>query len=196
MQLLHTVLLAGIIALSTAAHGQQSINIRGTLTAVDGKMLSVKTRDGKDLQVELPDGVNVSITMPFSMADIKAGMALAVTTVKRADGATVAIDVRPIPPTASLYLAPYDLQPNSSMTNASVEAMVQAAEGRELLLNYKTGTANVLVLPDTPMSRSAPGNRADLVPGEAINIAARPDKDGTLLATRVQVGKNGLKPTW
>ena len=196
MQIFRTALLAGFIAISSAAHAQQNINIRGTLTAVNGKDLSIKARDGRELQIELPDGVNVSITKTFSMADVKPGMVLGVTTVKRVDGAVVAIDVRPIPATANQGLTPYDLQPDSTMTNASVEATVQAAGGQELTLNYKTGTVKVLVLPNTPMSQAAPGNRTDLVPGQAINVAARPDKEGKLLAVRVQVGKDGLKPTW
>lgn len=186
----------GIFSLASAvALAQQNTNIRGTVTAFDGKVISVKTRAGADVQVDLPDTVNVAATKAITLADIKPGTVLGVTTVKRADGATVAIDIRPIPPTANQGLSPYDLQAGSTMTNAALEGTLESSGGQELTLNYKTGTVKVLVPPGTPMSQSVPGNRADIKPGEAIFVAARPGEGGRLTAVRVQVSKDGAKPT-
>jgi hypothetical protein len=174
----------------------QNVNVRGTVTAFDGKMISVKAREGRDVQVELPDTVAVSITRPLSLSELKPGQVIAVTTIKRAsDGATVAIDVRPIPATAKQGLSPYDLRPESTMTNATPEGAVQSTGGQELTLNYSTGTVKVLVPEGTPMSRAAPGERSDIKPGERIFIAARPAADGRLMAVRVQVSKDGVNPT-
>lgn len=174
----------------------QNVNVRGTVTAFDGKMISVKARDGRDVQVELPDTVAVSITRTLSLSELKPGQVIAVTTIKRAsDGATVAIDVRPIPATAKQGLSPYDLRPESTMTNATLEGAVQSTGGQELTLNYSTGTVKVLVPEGTPMSRAAPGERSDIKPGERIFIAARPAADGRLAAVRVQVSKDGVNPT-
>ena len=55
-------LILGIFGLFSAAAVAQNVNVRGTVTAFDGKIISVKARDGRDLQVELPDNVPVSIT--------------------------------------------------------------------------------------------------------------------------------------
>ena len=189
--------LAGaLMVITPLAWAQQTANIRGTLSAFDGKVLSVKTREGQDVQVELPADVNVSATRAFSLADVKPGMVLGVTTIKRADGATVAIDVRPIPPTARQGLSAFDLQPQSTMTNAALEGTVaQVPGGNELTLNYQSGTVKVLVPPGTPMSQSAPGSRADLKPGEGIFVVVKPGDNGTLVATRVQIGKDGVRPT-
>jgi hypothetical protein len=184
--------LAGSIA---AFAQQQTINVRGTITAFDGKALFVKTKTGSDVAIELPENVNVSITKPFGLNDIKPGMMLGVTTVKRADGTIVAIDVRPIPPTAQPGLTPYDLVPGSTMTNATLEAVVAASAGQELTLNYKTGTVKALVAPDASMSQAAPGSRADLKPGETIFAVARKGEGDRLTAVRVQVSKDGVKPT-
>jgi hypothetical protein len=52
----------------------------------------------------------------------------------------------------------------------------------------------VLVPPGTPMSRSAAGERSDLKAGETVFAATRDDA-GKLTALRVQVSKNGVKPT-
>ena len=187
----------GAVAFSTAlaAQAQQSVNIRGTVTAFDGKLISVNSRDGGPVQVELPENVNVSATARFTLADVKPGMTLGVTTVKRADGQLIAIDVRPIPPTAPLGLSPFDLQPGSTMTNALMEGAAVSAGGNELTLNYKTGSVKVLVPDGTPMSRAVPGDRADIKPGETIFVFARVAEGNKLVAARVQVSKNGLKPT-
>jgi hypothetical protein len=198
MRSIRVVSIAGCVALigSVAAFAQQqNVNIRGTVSAFDGKMLSVKTKAGGDVSVELPEAVNVATTKAFGMNDIKQGMVLGVTTVKRADGAVVAIDVRPIPPAATQGLSAYDLVPESTMTNASVEGVVAAAGGQELTLNYKTGSVKALVTSVTTMSQSAPGSRADLKPGETVYVLARKGEGGALTAVRVQVGKDGINPT-
>ena len=183
-----------IVLACSAAFGQ-NVNVRGTITAFDGKTLSVKTRDGRDAQVDVPEKAGVAATQRFGIEDLKPGMTLAVTTVKKPDGQLVAIDVRPIPPSAPLGLSPYDLQPGSTMTNAILEGSVQSSAGREITLNYKNGTVKVLVPEGTPMSRSVPAQRSDLQPGQAVYVAARPGEDGKLTALRVQVGKNGVNPT-
>ncbi|MEO8546601.1 MAG: hypothetical protein ABI434_23650, partial [Burkholderiaceae bacterium] len=123
------------------------------------------------------------------------GMTLAVVTVKRADGATVAIDVRPIPAAARLGLSPFDLAPNSTMTNALLEGNAVSSSGNELVLNYKTGSITVLVPAGTPMSQAVPGSRSDLKAGETVFISARIGDDNTLTAARIQVSTNGVKPT-
>ena len=177
-----------------AAWSQQASNIRGTVTAFDGKTIAVATREGQTVEVALPENVNVSGTKAFTLADAKPGTVLGVTTVKR-DGQLVAIDVRPIPPTARLGLSAFDLQPESTMTNAALEGQVVSTNGTELMLNHGDGNVKVLVPPGTPMSQAAPGTRADIKPGETIFIAARRDAEGKLTAARVQVSTNGVKPT-
>lgn len=178
-----------------AAWGQQATNIRGTVTAFDGKTIAVATRQGTAVDVALPETVAVSGTKSITLADLKPGTVLGVTTLKRADGQVVAIDVRPIPPTARLGLSPFDLQPESTMTNAALEGQVLSTNGTELMLNHGDGVIKVLVPPGTPMSQSTPGTRADIKPGETIFIAARRDADGKWTAARVQVSTNGVKPT-
>jgi hypothetical protein len=184
-----------VLASGGGALAQQSTNIRGTITGFDGRILSVDARGGGVVAVEVPEAINVAITKPFSLADVKPGMVLGVTTVNRADGKVVAIDVRPIPATANQGLSPHDLAPQSTMTNAAVEATAAATEGNELTLNYKSGTVTVLVLPGTAMSQAAPGSRSDLKVGETVFVAARRTDAGGLTAARVQVSKDGVKPT-
>ena len=143
----------------------------------------------------MADMTPISTTKSFSMTDVKPGMVLGVTTVKRADGVVVAIDVRPIPPAAPQGLSPWDLAPDAVMTNAVVEGTVASAGGQQLTLNYKTGTVTALIGPETAMSQAAPGAREDLKVGETVFVFARKGADDKIVAARVQVGKDGVKPT-
>ena len=186
---------AMLCCLVSAASAQTSTNIRGTVSAFDGRTIVVATREGKTVEVVLPEAMNVSGTKAITVAELKPGMPLGVTTIRRADGQVVAIDIRPIPATARMGLSPFDLQPESTMTNATLEGQVVSAGGAELVLNYSAGTIRVLVPPNTPMSQAVPGSRSDIKPGETIFIAARPDAEGKLTALRVQVSTNGVKPT-
>lgn len=191
-----TVWAAGAMALlfSTAAFAQQNTNVRGTLQAFEGGILSIKANNGDEVKVELPENVGIATTKPFALTDARPGMMLGVTTIQR-NGELIAIDVRPIPPAAKPGLSAYDLQPQSTMTNATLEGSVAGAGSQEITLNHGGGTVKVRVLPETPMSQAVPGTRADLKPGETIYVAARRDDAGKLIAVRVQVSKDGVKPT-
>jgi len=173
----------------------QNINWRGIIASYDGKVLGVALRDGQKVLVDLPEGLLISTTERFSMADVKPGMVLGVTTINRADGAKVAIDIRPISAAAPQGLSAYDLQPQSTMTNAVLEAAVTSLDTHELVLNYKTGSVKVLVPTGTPMSRAAPGVRSDLILGASVYVASRLNETNGYTAVRVQVGKNGVNPT-
>lgn len=188
-------LIVGVAVVSSVSAQEQRVNVRGVVAAVDGKTLTVKTKSAGDVIIELPETVVVSTTRAFALTDIKPGMILGVTTVKRADGSTVAIDVRPIPPQAPLGLSPWDLAPESTMTNAVVEGTVASTSGQMLTLNYKTGTVSALVVPETAMSQAVPGSRDDLKVGETVFVFARTGEGNKVVAARVQVSKDGIKPT-
>ena len=193
--LIRSISLALLCSGAAVAWAQQAVNVRGTVTAFDGSTIAVATRDGKAVDVMLPESVSVSGTKAFTLADLAPGSVLGVTTVKRADGQVVAIDVRPIPSTARRGLSPFDLQPESTMTNGALEGQVQSTTGTELMLNVGDASVKVLVPPGTPMSQAVPGQRSAIKPGETIFIAARRDDAGKLTAVRVQVSTNGVKPT-
>jgi len=195
MKTIRTLFCALLLSPLAAPSWAQNINWRGTIASFDGKTLGVSLRDGSVVVVDVPESLPISATERFTLADVKPGMVLGVTTVQRADGATVAIDVRPIPTTAPQGLSAYDLQPQSTMTNAVLEAAVASANAHELVLNYKTGSVKVLVPDGTPMSRAVLGARSDLVLGEAVYVASRRNESQGFTAVRVQVGKNGIKPT-
>ncbi len=188
--------LVTLAASMAAVFAQETrVNVRGTIAAFDGKVLTVRSKAGKDIIVDVPEAATFATTKAFTLADVKPGMTLGVTTIKRADGAVVAIDVRPIPATAPVGLSSWDLAPDATMTNAVVEGTVASAAGQELMLDYKSGTVKALVVPETAMSQAVPGTRYDVKVGETVFVFARKTADEKLVAARVQVGKDGIKPT-
>jgi hypothetical protein len=89
---------------------------------------------------------------------------------------------------------PWDLQPESTMTNATIESEVTGADGRELTVDAKGEKLKVTVPPNTPIVTFEPGTPAMLTPGTKVFVGATKAADGTLTAARVNAGKDGLTP--
>jgi hypothetical protein len=107
---------------------QAAMRIRGTITGLEGNMLSVKSRDGKDLRINLANNLAVSGTKAITLADIKPGDFVGSATVKRPDGTLVALQVQLFPAALRGVVPeghlPWDLEPGSMMTNATLTAVV------------------------------------------------------------------------
>ena len=190
-------LLASVFALSavTADAQQKPMRIRGTITAFDGNMLSVKSRDGRDLMIELGEKASVATAKAITLADFKPGDYVGSTTLKRDDGTLVAVEVHAIPRTVREGHGPWDLVPGSMMTNATIESIVQSANGQELTLVYKEGSQKILVLPGTPIVTTVPADRSSLKPGEYVWLNAAVGADGKLtFSGRIQVSRDGVRP--
>jgi hypothetical protein len=187
------LLLAGLLIVNSAS-AQTTTRLRGTITAIDGNVMSVKSRDGKDVKVQLPDNVSVAVAKAIRFDDIKQGDYVGATTMAAADGTLTAIEVHYIAPTVPEGHGPWDLQPGSMMTNANVSSIVAAADHRELTLQYKDGTKKMNVPENVPIVRAVPGSRTDLRAGEYVFAALQAAPDGTLSAPRIQVSKDGIRP--
>jgi len=183
----------GIVLLISAAEAQTNVRVRGTITAIEGDILSVKSRDGRDLKLRLADNLAVAVAKAARFEDIKPGDYLGSATKPGPDGSLVALEVHYLAPTVPEGHTPWDLLPGSTMTNARVGA-VQSAGRRELTLQYKDGAQRIVVPDDAPVVRTVPGTRADLVVGEYVFIGAQAAPDGALSAARIQVSKDGVKP--
>lgn len=187
--------LAGLLALvCAAADAQTSMRVRGTITAVDGNTLMVKSREGKDLTFTMPENVGVAVAKAIKFEDIKPGDYVGATATKNAAGILVAMEVHYLPPQVPSGHIPWDLAPNTTMTNANVEAMVSGTGKRELSVKYKDGMQRIMVPEGIPLVRAVPGSRADLKVGEYVFVAAQMKPDGTMVAPRIQVSKDGVKP--
>ena len=184
-----------LLAFATAtAFAQTNVRVRGTITALNGDVLSVKTREGRDIQVQLAPDVQVAVPKKGSAADFKPGSYVGVTSVKDANGQLVAKRVHAIPAQVPATHGPWDSIPNSMMTNASITNVAAISGGNELTLKYKDGEQKVLVTPETEYYTFGPGTRADLKPNEHIFSVARVADDGKFMTQRVVVSKDGVNP--
>jgi hypothetical protein len=118
-------LLAAISA--SAAWAQQPVRVRGTIAAVDGPMLTIKTREGTDVKAKLADNAMVVAVVKASYSDIKQGSFIGVTGMPQPDGSQRCMEIHIFPEAmrgTGEGHRPWDLQPQSTMTNATVDQMV------------------------------------------------------------------------
>lgn len=190
--------LAVVILASGSVLAQQNVRVRGEIAAVDGQTLVVKSRDGAELKIRLADNVNVSGIVKTQLTDIKPGSYIGVSAMPQPDGSQRALHVHIFPePMRGVAEGhfPWDVRPNSTMTNATVAETVAGVDGQTITVKYKDGEKKVIVPPEAPIVTYVPGDRADLKPGAKIFIvAAQKQPDGTLSAARVSVGRDGLTP--
>jgi len=187
----HLALLT-LVLFSSLAIAQAPTRVRGTITSLDGDVLSVKSRDGKDLKIHLTPDVGVTTAKSTTLAELK-DKYVGVTAINK-DGRMTALEVHALPPQAPPGHMPWDLQPGSTMTNANLEGIAQAGGGNEITMKYKDGSQTILVPPGTPIVAFVPGSRADLKVGEYIWTSARQEAGGKLVTQRLNVSKDGVKP--
>ena len=181
-----------LLLVTTAALAQAPTRVRGTITGLEGDVLSVKSREGKDLKIHLASNVGVTTAKRATLEELK-GKYVGVTAIQK-DGRMTALEVHAIPPQAKPGHFPWDLQPDSTMTNANLDGIAQASGGNEITLNYQGGSQKVIVPPGTPIVAFDPGSKADLKPGETIWTNARTESDGKIVVERLNVSKDGVKP--
>jgi len=192
------VLLFGALALlSAAALAQNAVRIRGTITAYEDNVLSVKSREGQDVKIELAAKTTFAYVKALRLEDVKPGTPLGTSAVKGPDGKLIARELHLFSPERGVPNEghrPWDLEPGSTMTNAMVTAVAQATGGREITLTYKDGKQQVIVPEGIPVVTAVASDRSLLKPGEYVVVAATRGADGKITATRVQVSKDGVKP--
>jgi len=190
-------LLLVLLAASTTS-AQDTVRVRGTIERMEGQTLTVKSRDGSELKIALADDAMVVGIVKASLADIKPGSFVGVTGMPQADGSQRALEVHIFPEAmrgTGEGHRPWDLRPESTMTNANVEQTVSQVDGQRLTVKYKDGQKTIIVAPDTPVVTYVPSDKSELKPGIKIFIsAAKKLPDGTLQAPRVTFGKDGLTP--
>ncbi len=180
------------------ASAQDTVRVRGTIDRVEGPIYVVKSRDGAELKVALAENGIVVAIVKASLADIKPGLFVGSTGMPQPDGSQKAIEVHIFPEamrgTGEGHYS-WDLQANSTMTNANVEETVAGVDGQTLTLKYKTGEKKRVVTPQTVIVTYSPGDKNEIQPGTKIFIAAaKKQADGTLQAARINYGKDGLTP--
>ena len=180
----------------TLAQAPQTTRVPGEVTAVTAKTITVKHTSGETVVVDADDKVPVVAMKKLTRADIKSGTFVGVGAKVGADGKQTAVQIV-IFPEASRGTGEghrgWNMGPDSTMTNANVDAVVEGAGGNDLKLSYKGGTQTIAVPADVKVLGYVPATRADVKVGKKVVINAVM-KDSRPTATRVLVEKDGVVP--
>ena len=208
------------LTVAAAARAQQppaqQQHVRGDVVSLSGDTLEVKSRAGQDLRLKLPADAKVASVEKADLAAIGEGLFVGTTAVPQQDGTLRAVEVHLFPDSmrgTGEGHRPWDLQPGSTMTNATVAkvqskkpargstmtnatvAKVSDAGGsRTLQLKYADGEKTVVVPPGTPVVKMAPADRSRLTPGAHVFAIVTRDPDGSLVAQRLTVGQGDTVP--
>jgi hypothetical protein len=184
-----------LCCLASSAHAAPA-RLRGTVESLTGDTLIITVRGAARVTLTLADTTAVIAVVPFDLAEIKPGSYVGTAAVPGKGGTLVALEVHVFPEAmrgTGEGHRPFDLQPDSTMTNGTVGDVV-GTTARTLTVTYKGGEKTVQVPEGTPVVTMAPANRDLLVPGAHVIVFAENAADGTLTATRVLAGKDGLTP--
>jgi hypothetical protein len=187
-----------LLAVTSIANAQGTVRLRGTVDRIEGSMYVIKLSDGAEAKVAPTEKALFVAIVKASLSDIKQGSFVGTTGMPQADGSQKAIEVHIFPEamrgTGEGHY-PWDLRPQSTMTNANVEQTATGVDGQTLTLKYKDGEKKILVPPDAMIVTYVPGDKSEITPGTKIFIAAAKKlDDGTFQTPRINYGKNGLGP--
>jgi hypothetical protein len=191
------IALAALLAATSLAHAQ-SARLRGTIVSVAGDTLVIHTRDGETANARLKPSAPVGALVKAQLSDIKPGLFIGAAALPGSDGALKALEVHIFPESmrgTGEGFRPFDLAPNSSMTNGNISAAVDTVDGPKLTVTYKGGEQTIVVDKSTPIVTLTEGSADDLKPGAGvIAFASGKEADGTYDVARLIVGRDGVKP--
>jgi len=193
--------------------------VRGTIVSFDGKLLSVRSDSGETVAVSVTPSTIYLYNEPRKVSDIHDGDFLGVAAVPGSDGKLHAQDVRIFPEQLrGMGEGQYpmgDPSANRSMTNATVVQVTAVARGGTLKLTYHgagavgdpqcsghaakdgngcVGATEIAVAPGVPVLAYLMGSASALVPGATVSMVVDTEPDGGLIAPRLLVEHNGIKP--
>ena len=186
----------GFLLTASAASAQAPPRTRGTITAVSGDRIEIKTRQGATLTVTLAADLKVLGATHARLSDIKPNSFIGTATAPQPDGTLRALEVTVFPESlrgTGEGHYDWDLGPSSTMTNGAVGALV-GSTGRTMTVTYKGGEKQIVVPADIPVVDLEPGTRALLTPGARVVVLGPKGADGAVAGKLVIAGENGVVP--
>lgn len=195
------MLLSGAaVAWSLAALAQQpqTVRVSGVVENFDGHVLTIKSTTLGEVRVSLVDSATIFGVAEATIADVKPRSYVGVGAMPQPDGSQRAIQVTVFAESQrglSEGHRPWDVRPNSTMTNGFVDRMVESVDGRTMIVKYRGGEQKIVVPPDAVIRAYVVGYKAELKPGARIAIVhALKMPDGSFQANRVNVGRGKVVP--
>ena len=182
---------------ATAAIAQTPVRIRGAIEGIEGNTLTVKARGGGTAKVTLEEKTRLSVTIKASFADVKPGVYLSIAAVPQKEGPQKAASVIIFPEAArgtGEGHRGWDLAPESTMTNATLDQSVDSIDGRIVTMKYKDGETKIEIGKDLPIMAIRPGMRDELKVGTVVVVNGQVQADGSVIAASIIMGKDGVDP--
>jgi hypothetical protein len=194
-------LLIGVLALTcafaaAAQPATPNLRLRGTVEKIDGTALVIKERNGETMNLVLADNLSVSEALPIDPNAIQSGTFVGTAALPGPDGSLSALEVLVFPEAmrgTGEGHSNWDLQPGSTMTNATVTTVAPGSTGRKMTLRYKDGEKTIVVPEGVPIVTLKPADRSLIVPGAKVIVTAQ-NRDGKMTAVRITAGRNGFTP--
>jgi uncharacterized protein DUF5666 len=212
------VLLGACVIVTGTVHAQTPVSrVRGDIVSVNGNTLELKADSGQRLAVRLADRYTVSARSRAEVSNIAPGVFLGTTATPGPDGTLTASEVHVFPEsmrgtgeghrlmdatagssvtdaTVTSVAAARTAGASRTMTNATVATMAGGDKEPQMTLRYNGGEKVVTIPKGTPIVMVEPGDKSMLVSGAHVIVSGVQQSDGSLLADRVTVGKDGLIP--
>ena len=191
-------------------------HIRGTVTRLEGPVLTVQTSDGV-VNVQLAPATQIATVDKAGRDQIRPGSFVGIASLTDPGGSQRAVEVHVFAESmrgtgegsrdwdlpsanASSSRMTNGTVSSSRMTNGTVSAsnmtngtVTEAGAGSSLIVNYKDGAQTITIPADIPIVALDRGQTADLQAGAHVFIIAH-HAGAALTADRVLVGRNGVVP--
>jgi hypothetical protein len=174
--------------------------VRGTITSFAGGVLTVQGV-GQVYKLTVPDNARYAWIVKSDFSKIAPNAYIATVAVPQPDGTMRATAVQIFPEAqrgVGEGIRPWDTVPNGLMTNATVTTVgtetVDKVDGRTMVVKYKDTEKKIFVPANVPIITLTPADPTALTPGAHLQVNATKAADGSLIATSIQVGKDGLIP--
>src|SRR5262245_3238354 len=122
-------------AQQAAAPRAATTRLRGVLEQVDANSMKMKERNGEEVTLALAPNFAIVEVLPTELSSIKAGSFVGVGAMPQPDGTQEALEVLVFPEamrgTGEGHY-PWDLQPGSTMTNATVAEVAAAPQSQTM----------------------------------------------------------------
>ena len=186
------------VATDAAAQQAPSVQVRGEVSSVDGRQLTIQTGDGQVVRVGLAPDARI-----FAMAPAKAeaigpeavvGVVGPSRTDERITASTVVIFPDALNGPSEGYFT-WDPDPDSTLRHGSVRSAEAGPQGRVITLAYPQGGATAVIPPEAAVVTLEPGDPSLLRQGANVFIpSAERHQDGSFAAGALAVGRNGFVP--
>lgn len=171
--------------------------LAATVVKAEGDRLEATDASGKPHTFMLKGDVRIMAVATAAPEEIKPGSFVGSAAVPGPDGTLTALEVHIFPPSmrgTGEGHRPWGGDPNASMTNGTVGDLV-ISNGRTMKVKYGDGGVQTIVVPpDVPIVTIDLGDRSLLVPGAHIVAFYTRGDDGSLVVSRLTVGKDGTVP--